>query len=289
MIKKTFFISIILIAILSTISCQFFRQKNEDATLAKVHDTYLYQKDLDQFNFNKGLSEKDSVGLLTQYIDDWATKKLLMHKAEENLSNDKLEDFKKLVDDYKTELYISAYKNMYIQKNINTVVNDEEINTYYKENKNSFLTKETLVKVRYIKLPKNFKDLTATKKKFDRFNEEDQEELTLMIPAFINSNFNNEDIWLSHDDLITKLPELSGVSKSKIFTKGKVTQISEQNGKLLLDVYNIIKPGNVAPIEFVKKTIKQIILNKRKLGLQQKLEKEITKDAIQTKDYTIFH
>ena len=288
MIKKIFFFTIIVITIFTTTSCLFFQQKNEDKTVAKVHDTYLYKEDLNSFDFKQNLNEKDSINLLTKYIDDWATKELLLEQAEKNLSSKKIQIFEKLIKDYKTELYIGAYKNMYIQKNMNTKVNEVEIKNYYNKNKQSFLTKETLVKARYIKLPKNFKDLTATKRKFNRFNEEDQEELTLLIPAFVNSNFNNEDIWVSYEDLILKLPELTELDKNKILIKNKIIQTSDQNGKLLLDVYNIIKPGSVAPIEFVTNTITQIILNKRKLKLQQKLEKEITKDAIQTKDYTIF-
>ena len=288
MIKKIFFFTIIVITIFATTSCLFFQQKNEDKTVAKVHDTYLYKEDLNSFDFKQNLNEKDSINLLTKYIDDWATKELLLEQAEKNLSSKKIQIFEKLIKDYKTELYIGAYKNMYIQKNMNTKVNEVEIKNYYNKNKQSFLTKETLLKARYIKLPKNFKDLTATKRKFNRFNEEDQEELTLLIPAFVNSNFNNEDIWVSYEDLILKLPELTELDKNKILIKNKIIQTSDQNGKLLLDVYNIIKPGSVAPIEFVTNTITQIILNKRKLKLQQKLEKEITKDAIQTKDYTIF-
>ncbi len=42
------------------------------------------------------------------------------------------------------------------------------------------------------------------------------------------------------------------------------------------------------PLSYIKPTIEQIILNKRKLELIKKLEKDITKDAIKNNDFEIY-
>ena len=42
------------------------------------------------------------------------------------------------------------------------------------------------------------------------------------------------------------------------------------------------------PLQFIKPTIKQVIINNRKLELVRTLEKEITEDAIKNKDYEIY-
>jgi len=287
MIKKTIF-ALAIISLLLNVSCDFLKQESEGVAVAKVHDVFLFQKDIKKFNIPSGISEKDSISLLFENIDDWATKQLLMHQAEENLPHSEQEKFNTLVSNYKIDLFISAYKNLYVQKNMNTIVSENEIKNYYKNNKQSFLLKKDLFKVRYIKLPHNYKDLTATKRKFSRFNEEDQEELNQMIPGFIASNFNEEDIWQSYEDIIAQIPALTKLNKSKTLINNKTIEFSDDEGEFLLKIYKKNKTGNIAPIEFVSETIKQIILNKRKLELQQKLEKEITKDALQTKDYTIF-
>ena len=181
--------------------------KPEGTAVAKVHGVYLYEEDISDFNIPKDLTEKDSVALLTEYIDNWATKQLLLDKAKENMSEVQQKKFSKMVDAYEMDLFISAYKNVYVQKNLNTVITDEEVNAYYAEHKQSFLSKETLVKARYIKLPLNYKDVNATKKIFTRFNDEDLEELNKMRPGFVTLDFNEEDTWQKEHDVDEAAPQ----------------------------------------------------------------------------------
>ena len=44
-----------------------------------------------------------------------------------------------------------------------------------------------------------------------------------------------------------------------------------------------------APLDYVKNSIKQIVINKRKLELIKQLEKDITKDAIKNNKFEIFN
>lgn len=287
MIKKTFYALAISVA-LFTVSCQLFGSKPESTAVAKVHGVYLYEEDIQDFNIPKGITEKDSVALLTEYIDNWATKQLLLDKAKENMSEAQQRNFKKMVNAYEMDLFISVYKNVYVQKKLNTIITDEEINVYYEENKQSFLSKETLVKARYIKLPLTYKDVNVTKKIFTRFNDEDLEELNKMRLGFVSSDFNEEDTWQTYEELIAELPKLAKLNKTKTLNTKKVVQFNDNKGKYLVKFYKILNEGNIAPVEYASATIKKILLNKRKLELQQKLEKEITKDALQKKDYTIF-
>lgn len=285
--KRTFSALAILVA-LFTVSCQLFGSKAEGVAVAKVHNVYLYEEDIQDFNIPSGLTEKDSVALLTEHIDNWATKQLLLDKAKENMSGAQQKKFTKMVDAYEMDLFISAYQNVYVQKKLNTVITDQEVNAYFAKHKQSFLSKETLVKARYIKLPLNYKDVNATKKIFTRFNDEDLEELNKMRPGFVTLDFNEEDTWQTYEELIEELPKLASLNKAKVLNTKNIVQFSDSKGKYLLKFYKILRKGNIAPVEYASTTIKQILLNKRKLELQQKLEKEITKDALQTKDYTIF-
>ena len=285
--KKIFYLFSVLIALL-TISCQFFGSKEEGIAVAEVHGQYLYEEDIADFNIPNNLSEKDSVALLTEHIDNWATNQLLLYKAKENMSEIQQKEFAKLIEAYEIDLFVSAYKNVYVQKKLNTVFTDEEVNAYYSNNKQSFLLEETLMKARYIKLPLGYKGINATKKIFARFNDRDLEELNQIRLGFLASDFNEEDTWQTYEELIEELPKLADLDKGKIVNTTKVVQFSDNKGKYLLKFYRVLRKGNIAPVEYASTTIKQILLNKRKLELQQKLEKEITKDALQTKDYTIF-
>ena len=50
----------------------------------------------------------------------------------------------------------------------------------------------------------------------------------------------------------------------------------------------MIDKNQVSPFDYIKPTLKEIILNKRKLELIKQFEKEITDDAIKNNDYEIY-
>ena len=110
-----------------------------------------------------------------------------------------------------------------------------------------------------------------------------------MLPGFNSYYLNEKDEWISFQDLVVKIPNLVDTEVSKIAKTNTVNTVSGKNGKYLIKTYSVLRIGKPAPVEFVKEEIEQIILNKRKLELQKKLEKEIIKDALQAKDYTIYH
>jgi hypothetical protein len=56
----------------------------------------------------------------------------------------------------------------------------------------------------------------------------------------------------------------------------------------LVKVNKVLPKYSATPLEFLRPTIKQIIINNRKLKLINTLEKEITNDAIKDNKYEIY-
>ena len=56
-----------------------------------------------------------------------------------------------------------------------------------------------------------------------------------------------------------------------------------------MHIKNVLPRNDVAPLEYVKPTIKQIVINKRKIELVKTLKKDITKDAIKNKKFYVFN
>jgi len=73
-----------------------------------------------------------------------------------------------------------------------------------------------------------------------------------------------------------------------VLKKSNFTQIQDSIGVYLVKIEDILNRNDTAPLSFVGPTIEQIILNKRKLELIKKLEKDITKDAIKDKKFETF-
>lgn len=56
----------------------------------------------------------------------------------------------------------------------------------------------------------------------------------------------------------------------------------------MVKVKDVVEKNNVAPLQYIQPTIKQIILNNRKTDLINKIQTEITNDAIKDNDFEIF-
>ena len=56
-----------------------------------------------------------------------------------------------------------------------------------------------------------------------------------------------------------------------------------------MQINDVLFRNDTAPLEYVMPTIKQIVINKRKLEFIKQLEKDITKDAMKNKQFEIFN
>ena len=70
--------------------------------------------------------------------------------------------------------------------------------------------------------------------------------------------------------------------------KANFTQLQDSLGVYLVKIEAVLKTNDIAPLSYVKQTIGQILLNKRKQELLKKIEKDITKDAIKNKNFELF-
>jgi hypothetical protein len=77
-------------------------------------------------------------------------------------------------------------------------------------------------------------------------------------------------------------------SENQVLKKSNFTQLQDSLGVYLVKIEDLLDRNETAPLSFVSPTIEQIILNKRKLELIKKLEKDITKDAIKDKKFETF-
>ena len=71
--------------------------------------------------------------------------------------------------------------------------------------------------------------------------------------------------------------------------KGQPIEIQDKDDTYLIKVSNVIDKNQISPFEYIKPTLKEVLLNKRKLELIKKFEKDITDDAIKNNDYEIYH
>ena len=277
--------TVLLYTLLLVTSCDYFKQEELKTPIARVNDSYLYQEDLKDLIFDD-TSKEDSVLIVNNFIRRWATQQLLIDQSIINLPQNKQEDFNKLVEEYKIDLYTEAYKSAIISKQLDSVVTNEELAIYYEANKENFKLNDDLLKIRFIQVDKNYSNIKKLAKIFTRFNEEDKVTLTELKFKFKAVNL-NDSVWVKKDILINTLPIIQSKSK-QVLKKSNYAQLQDSLGVYLVKINDVLKPNDIAPLSYVKPTIKQIILNKRKRELLKILEKDITVDAIKNKNFETF-
>ena len=276
-----------LIVIVSTIvSCSYLRKEQEGIPVARVNDSYLFQEDIEAI-LSEGITQEDSTLRVNNFINQWATQKLLQSGAEINLSLEKQEDFKKLVDQYKSDLFIKAYLEALVKQKIDTVVTLEEAQEVYQSNKETFKLNEELIKFRYINLNENMDGFQEIKEQFKNFDNEDKKILDSISIQFRAYSL-NDSIWIKVDQVLANIPVLNLDSKKELLKKSNFIQLQDSLGLYLMQINDVLNRNEIAPLEYVIPTIKQIVINKRKLEFIRQLEKDITKDAIKNKQFEIF-
>ncbi len=274
-----------IISLIVLCSCDFINQDNLDTPIARVNDSYLYQKDIKNLIF-ENTSKDDSTLIVTNFINRWATKQLLIDQSIINLTQEKQDAYNNLVNQYKTDLYIEAYKSSIVAKRLDSIITFEELEKFYNQNKENFKLNDDLLKIRYIHIDENFSNTKELVEKFKRFDSIDKNELTKLSIKFKAFNL-NDSIWIKNDLLIGVLPVLKQ-NNIQVLKKTNFTQLQDSLGVYLVKIEALLKTNDIAPLSYVKPTIEQIVINKRKQEILKKIEKEITIDAIKNKNFELF-
>jgi hypothetical protein len=258
------------------ISCKPGKTGSNRIVVAKALNKTLYLDEIRHI-FPAKVSKADSISLAQTYIQSWIKTQLILDKAELNLSPEQL-DISEQIENYRSSLLIYKYEDQMVKDKLDTVVKDEEISTYYNDNANNFVLEENLVKVVYLKVPKNAPSIDKVKKWYKSDVGEDVRKLEEYAYTYATKYdyFNNN--WVSFGLIKAQLPK--SIDNEDEFIKTNST-IEQEDDNFYYFVYIREKntKGSVSPFIFVKSKIKDIILNKRKVKFLNDLENNIYTDA----------
>jgi len=280
-----YFIAILFFIVLFT-SCDVFTfQEKEDVKsdiIAIVNTEKLFKEDIKSI-IPSNVTKQDSIIIVKSFVKDWAVKRLLLDKAKNNSSLEVVNEIDELVKDYKESLLINSYKEQLVKQRLDTLITEEEIDSFYKVNKENFKLNEELVKIRYLHIPENINDKEEILQLFKSDDILDLEELEKQELSFKFHQF-NDSVWTAVDKVLLKLP----FSKEKLLKKTKFIQKQDSLGLYLVAIKDVLTRNEIAPVSYIKSTIKQMILHRRKIELIREIEKIIVKDAIQNNNFKTY-
>lgn len=267
-------------------SCSYFKPEAQPESIARVGDSFLYKDDIKDL-ITAGTSKEDSIVIVRNFIDRWAAQKLLMAAANVNLNDAKKAEFDDLVRQYKNDLYTKAYIEEVVKTTVDTVISEKELKEYYDNNKGNFRTNGTLVQLRYINLPKDHSKFATIRSKFLDFRKSDKKFWDTYQVQFKNSAL-NDSVWVELNEIYRKLPFINPDNQNKYISEGISFEKPDSLNVYLVKIKKTINKNEISPFVYLKPTLQQVILNRRKLELIKKFEKEITDDAIKNDKYEIY-
>ena len=132
----------------SLVSCNLLRPKHEEEAVARVNDKYLLKSDIIDA-IPEGTLKSDSLVVVSNFIDKWVRKQLMLAKAEEALSEEQ-KDVEKQLEEYRSSLLIYSYRQKLLQQKMDTVVTDDQIQEYYESNIDNFILSAEVVRAIYV-------------------------------------------------------------------------------------------------------------------------------------------
>lgn len=256
---------------------EFSKKKADDEKIiVEFGKHFLTDRDISLI-LPKDFTPEDSSKLVNTYIEEWVKKKAIVDKAEKNIDELTLKEIDNRMVEYRQDLLVNAYNNYLIEKNIKDSVQENEIQAYFEKHKESFPLSKDIVQFRYVTVKKS--DEARAERLFNSGTDEDFDELMKMVLTEGNSYHDKDSVWFSVDILPAQIPVLNeGDNLNQLIRRRKI-KISGDNEVTLVRILKLKPKGSEAPYDFVKPTIKNLLLNKRKLNLLGDLQNQLYKEA----------
>jgi len=286
--KELYRIIIFISALLFVINfaCQRPLIDKEGVLLARVNDEYLYDTELKGL-VPEGSSPRDSMVLVKNYVNNWVKTTLMINQAEKNLTAQQL-NFDKQLTDYKNSLIIFKYESEWINQNLDTLVSDSAIETYYNQHLSDFELKENITRVMYVILDKDSEEDL----KFDEvLNLPDSlmlDSLEALCELHANSFYLDTANWISFNRL-QKIVPIETYNQELFLKENNFVKLNKGDELYLIKFVDFKIKDDISPLDFEYNDIRNIIINKRKMGLIKKMRDDIYENAILSKEFEIYY
>ena len=279
-------ITYLLLLTLILFSCGTQESKDKDrVAVARANNEYLYLDEIKEI-VPVGTPAKDSLELITKYIDNWIRESLVTQKAESNLG-DEQKNVDKQLRNYRNSLITYTYEKELVKQKLDTVVFDTEIEEYYNNNQADFELKDNIIKVVYVKVDKKAPGIEKLKRMYKSDDMGEKELLASYCHQFASNFYLDDSSWLLFDDLLKEIP-IQTYNKELFLQNNRFVEVSDSLNHYFVNIKGFKIRNSLSPLGFEKENIKNIILNKRKLQLINKMIEDVYNDAANNNKIEIY-
>lgn len=278
----------LLLATLILSSCTYIKTrftKDEDS-IARVNNTYLDRANLAGI-VPPGTSARDSLVMVKNYINNWIRNQLILEHAEGNLTEEQ-QDFTSQLEEYRKSLVIYTFEQKLINQNLDTTIREEEVETYYEQNKANFELRDNIVKVIMFKISSDSaKALKAARELLRPDSIVDFDAVERFSLNRTQQNIISYDSWYLFNDLLQLVP-ITTYNESAYLENHKFVELPVGNSIYLVRFYDFKIKNGLSPLSFERNNIRNIILNRRKIELINKMRDDLYDKASKKNEFEIY-
>lgn len=269
--------------ILFLASCGRAQNDVEDPLLARVHQKELRLSDL-QGMFPREATAEDSSLIIQSFVNRWAKNASLQWEAERNLPSDLNID--RLVRDYRASLVSSHYEEVLVSTRLDSAITDEELRTYYEENKGRYLLERPIVRCLLIRVPYPLQEEEVLQALWNNGKVTDTMALNNYCERFAEVSLLKQENWYDLEDIAEQLPE--GVLTANNVNSKKEFSLQEGSYRYYFRLLEVRPRLEVAPLSYVEEQARSMILQNRKLKVVEQAREDIYQREMRKNNVELF-
>lgn len=265
--------------LLGFVSCRDFHVNLlGDVVIAEVDTKSLMLSELSS-NIPKEFKGEDSLAFVEVYIDKWIRKQVKIREAERVFFTSEA-DIEAMVEEYRQLLLIKKLDERYVNLSIDTIYTDSQIARYYQDNATNFRLNREIVKGEVLRVPLGS---DQTKKLDKLFGSDSESKRADMLSICEKNGFVYTDLsasWVDAVEIFDLLPIVRSEQTDKLLTKRGVAHIKDSDYDYYYQIFDNLESGDIAPLEWVRSTIRTILATERQQALIRSNEESLYGSAL---------
>ena len=235
----------------------------------------------------KGTSPEDSMRLVMQYINSWASDLVYADIAEAKLSKQE-KDVSRELEEYRKALLKYRYEQRYVNERLDTSITDDELQEYYDSHAQDFIASVPVVKARFMRISADSPAIEIFRKKIVSDNLADMVYADSLAYSAADKFTDYGGKWIPAPDLARDFGKDCESLMSMM--KNSFIEIRDRDYDKLDIAYvsDYVRAGEPLPLEYCAPDIKEILIGIRRHRLVTELEQDLLDDARKKGKFVIY-
>ena len=221
-----------------------------------------------------------------QYINSWASDRVYLDIAEQQLSKS-AKDVTQELEDYRKSLLKYRYEQLYVNERLDTAVSHDNIEDYYNTYIEKFVLARPVLKARYLHIAADSPALKHIRARMSSSDANDLIEADSLAFSAALKFTTWSDKWIDVQVLAREYNMEYPALMAKV--NRNWIEVTDTAGQMRLTyVSDIVQKGVVAPLDYCEEDIKDKIISARKQNLIMNLEQDLLREALENGQYKIY-